>query len=229
MGSSPRSPVEVNPELLRRLDEAWEPARSSGALGSAPLEALRLHASGYILNEWHKSSAGQFVDCGAGVGVLGVLLALELPGSHWRLVDAKRRRCEMAQRAVAAAELTERTVVEHARVEDVARSEFRGTFDGVVARSFGPAPELAECALPLLKVGGTLVVSVSTSTMQQWRRMPLVERTGCDLTEKWSTAYGHFLSVKRIGPMPPDLPRRQASRRRAPLGDPHVPRETSDT
>lgn len=217
MRSSSHSLVEINSELLRRLDEAWKPARAAGAMGSASLEDLRLHASGYIVDEWRELPAGQFVDCGAGAGVLGILLAFELPESRWRLVDAKHRRCEMAQSAVVAAELTDRIVVEHARAEDVSRSDLRGTFDGVVARSFGPAAELAECALPLLGARGTLVVSVSTSTMQQWKRMPLVERAGCDIAENWSTAYGSFLSVKRIGSMPPELPRRQAARRRSPL------------
>ena len=217
MGSSPGSLAEVNPELLRRLDEAWEPARSAGAMGAASLEDLRLHASGYVVDEWRELPAGHFVDCGAGAGVLGVLLALEMPGSRWRLVEARHRRCEMAQRAVVAAELTDRIVVEHARAEDVARSDLRGTFDGVVARSFGPAAELAECALALLSAKGTLVVSVSTPTMQQWQRMPLTERAGCDIAESWSTAHGRFLSVKRIGPVPPELPRRRAARRRSPL------------
>ena len=48
--------------------------------------------------------------------------------------------------------LTERVTVEHALVDEMARGERRGGFDGAVARSFGPVPELAECALPLLKV-----------------------------------------------------------------------------
>ena len=38
------------------------------------------------------------------------------------------------------------------------------TFDMVVARSFGPPPVLAECAAPLLKVGGWLLVSEPPST-----------------------------------------------------------------
>ena len=218
MESSRSSLAEVDPELLECLDEAWAPARATGALGSSSLEALRLHASGYILEEWRELPVGQFVDCGTGTGVLGVLLALELPGSRWRLVDAKHRRCDMAQRAVVAADLSERVVVEHARVEDVARSELRGTFDGAVARSFGPAAELAECALPLLDTGGALVLSVSASTMEQWQSMSLAARTGCDIASSWSTPYGRFLSVKRMGPMPNTLPRRGPARRRSPLG-----------
>jgi 16S rRNA (guanine527-N7)-methyltransferase len=36
---------------------------------------------------------------------------------------------------------------------------FRGGYDGVLARSFGRPAVVAECAAPLLKVGGWLVVS----------------------------------------------------------------------
>ena len=213
-----RSLAEIDPALLERLDRTWTPARAAGAIGGASIEALRLHAGGYILDEWPTLPEGQFVDCGTGAGVLGVLLALELPRSQWCLVDARERRCEMAQRAVAAAGLTERVTVEHALVAEMARAGGRGGFDGAVARSFGPVPELAECALPLLNDGGSLVVSVSASTARRWQQMPLAARTGCEIEANWTTSYGSYLSVRRFGPIPAGLPRRGPARRRSPLG-----------
>lgn len=219
MTKAPRhSPVEVDPALLDRLDRAWMPARAAGAVGEASIKALRLHAGGYILHQWRTSPERQFVDCGTGAGVLGVLLALELPGSRWCLVDARERRCEMAQRAVAAAGLTERVTVEHALVDEMARAGARGGFDGAVARSFGPVPELAECALPLLNEGGSLVVSVSAPTARLWQQMPLAARTGCEIQAIWTTPHGSYLSVERCGPIPAGLPRRRPARSRSPLG-----------
>lgn len=209
--------AEMDPELLERLDRAWQPARAAGVMGGDSIEALRLHAGGYILDKWRTRAEGQFVDCGAGAGALGVLLALELPGTQWCLVDAKDRRCEMAQRAVIAARLTERVVVEHSPLDDLSRGECRGGFAGAVARSFGPAPELAECALPLLRTGGSLVVSVSESSSQQWQRMPLAARAGCEVAASWMTPYGRYLAVRRSGPVPPELPRRRSARLRSPL------------
>ena len=210
--------AEIDPELLERLDRSWSPARAAGVMGTVSVEALRLHAGGYILDEWRTLPEGQFVDCGTGAGVLGILLALELPNSHWCLVDARDRRCEMAQRAVVAAGLTERVTVEHSCVDEMARGGYRGGFDGVVARSFGPVPELAECALPLLKASGSLVVSVSTSTAQHWQRMQLAARTGCEISGSWTTLHGRYLSVRRSGPIPAGLPRRRPARNRSPLG-----------
>ena len=137
--------------------------------------------------------------------------------SRWTLVDASERRCDLAERAAVAAGLSGRVMVEHALVEDLAsRPGARETLDGVVARLFGPASELAECGLPLLRTGGSLVVSVSTATRHQWEKLPLA-RTACELAGQWSTQYGSFVSVTRVGPAPPGLPRRRAARRRSPL------------
>lgn len=210
--------AQVDPEILRRLDEAWEPARAAGAMGRSSLDALRLHSAGFILDAWRDTPDSEFVDCGAGAGLVGVLLALELPASRWTLVEANERRCDMAVHAVAAADLASRVVVEHAPVEDVAvRGEAREAFDGMVSRLFGPASELAECGLPLLRVGGSLVVSVSAETRRQWEGMPLGARTRCELSGRWSTQHGSFISITRVGPAPPGLPRRRAARHRSPL------------
>ena len=218
MSPSSRPLAQVSPELLRRLDEAWRPARGAGVIGSTSIDGLRHHSAGFILDAWRSLHAGDFVDCGAGAGTVGVLLALELPESRWTLVEASERRCDMAEQAVVAAGLTARVSVEHSLVEDVSRLvEVRGTVDGVVARLFGPASELAECGLPLLRIGGSLVVSVSKATRCEWERMPLGPLTGCELSGMWSTEHGHFISVTRVGPCPSGLPRRPAARRRAPL------------
>ena len=219
---SPRPLTQVEAELLGCLDEAWKPARAAGVIGRSSLDSLRRHAVGFVPDYWRELPAGEFIDCGTGAGVVGVLLALELPRSRWTLVDASERRCDMAQRAAVAAGLTARITVEHALVEELARrDEAPESFDGMVSRLFGPASELAECGLPLLKVGGSLVVSVSAATRRQWERMPLMRRTGCELSGRWSTQHGNFISITRVGPAPPDLPRRRAARRRAPLTQEH--------
>ncbi len=215
---SPGPLAQVEPELLGRLEEAWRPARAAGVIGDLSLDVLRHHSAGFILKDWRELPAGDFVDCGAGAGVVGVLLALELPRSRWTLVDASERRCDLAERAVVAAGLQARVSVEHSLLEDMAaRPETRGALDGAVARLFGPATELAECGLPLLRIGGSMVVSVSVDTRQQWERMPLLTRTGCELSGRWSTQEGGFISITRVAPIPSGLPRRRPARRRAPL------------
>lgn len=211
-------PTSVAPRLLSRLEEAWSAARASGALGPVSLEILRLHAAGFVSDSWRELPSGHFVDCGAGVGVPGILLALELPSVEWTLIDANEHRCELAERAVAAIGLSARVRVEHGVLEDYARRPAtREHFDGATARLFGPAAELAECGLPLLRLGGDLVVSVSERTKQIWEDDRLLPLTGCEVQSAWRTPYGGYLAVQRMAPTPPRIPRRQAARRRAPL------------
>ena len=59
--------------------------------------------------------------------------------------------------AVGALGLQDRVDVATARAEDVARGSDRGTVDVVTVRAVGSLPELIELALPLLRIGGTLV------------------------------------------------------------------------
>ena len=217
MASPSRRLADIDAGLLERLNRAWQPARDAGAMGGDSIEDLRRHARGYILDEWRTLGEVQFVDCGAGAGALGILLALELPATRWFLVDASDRRCEMARRAVAAAGLADRVTVRHSSLDELARGEHREGFAGAVARSFGPAPELAECALPLLGMGASLVVSVSETTMQQWQRMALAARTGCEVVAGWTVPSGRYLAVRRSGPVPAEFPRRRPARLRSPL------------
>ena len=200
------------------LDQAWGPARKAGTIGSASTAELRAHARGFMVPAWRSARPVRLIDIGTGAGIPGLLVALELPESRWVLADADERRCRAARSAVRAVGLEHRVTVEHVRVESLAaRSDAREGFDGATARSFGPVSELAECGLPLLRVGGELVVSVTEETERHWRTADLERATGCVWSRSWQTAHGRYLAVKRTQPAPEGLPRRAPSRRRTPL------------
>jgi 16S rRNA (guanine527-N7)-methyltransferase len=116
------------------------------------------------------------VDLGAGGGLPGlVLAALVWPQTRWLFVDAQRKRTEFLIEAVEALGLDARVAVRTERAEVVGRDpDQRGNHDLVVARSFGAPAITAECAAPLLRPGGRLVVS----------EPPAVE----DLEARWPTA-----------------------------------------
>lgn len=100
------------------------------------------------------------VDLGSGAGLPGLVLAVLWPGSRWALLDANRRRTTFLGQAVAALDVGDRVEVLMARAESVGREPGRRrTADLVVARGFGPPAVVAECAAPLLRVGGALVVA----------------------------------------------------------------------
>ena len=89
----------------------------------------------------------------------GLVLATVWPGSTLYLIESMGRRSAFLSRAVQTLELN-LVVVIHARAEEVGRDpSLRGTFDLVTSRGFGPPAVTAECAAPLLKVGGRLIVS----------------------------------------------------------------------
>jgi 16S rRNA (guanine527-N7)-methyltransferase len=81
-----------------------------------------------------------------------------LPGTRFVLVEAQRRRAAFLRSALTQLE-ADADVLE-ARAEDVGRQpELRASFDAAVARSFGSPAVTAECAAPLLRIDGVLVVS----------------------------------------------------------------------
>ena len=200
------------------LEAVWEPARAAGSLGSVSIEELRGHAEGYISPSTRLERGARCVDLGTGVGVPGVLLAIEHSETTWRLLDSSSRRCEIALDAVRAAGLDSRVEVVHGRADDYGHDpHWRSTNDLVVARLFGPPSEVAECGLPLLAEGGSLVVSVSDSTATTWLAADLAP-LAASVVERWETSSGAYLRVQRTGSAVADrFPRREAARRRAPL------------
>ncbi len=100
------------------------------------------------------------VDLGSGAGVPGLVLALVWPASTWCLVDANVRRTEFLRQGIASLDLDDRVQVLTSRAEIVGRDPlWRGAADLVVARGFGPPAVAAECAAPLLRPDGFLVVA----------------------------------------------------------------------
>ena len=197
------------------LDAAWEPARRAGVLGTATTEALIAHAAGFLPAACRVGDRFSGIDLGTRAGVPGIVLAALRPASSWVLVDASERRCEYAATAVRALGLGSRVRVVHARAETVAHDpEFRARQDLVVARSFGPPTELAECALPLVAPDGVLVVSVTEGTRGEWSRAADV--VGIRFVDEHAIEAG-FLGVRPPTEVPAAWPRRPAARRRSPL------------
>lgn len=103
---------------------------------------------------------GRSLDLGSGGGIPGLVLARARPHADWVLLDTSARRTDFLHRAVVALGMESWVEVATGRVEEFARRpEHRGAFQLVVARSFARPAVVAECAAPLLAVGGHLLVS----------------------------------------------------------------------
>jgi 16S rRNA (guanine527-N7)-methyltransferase len=149
----------IAPEVLQEILVA---ARDAGFLGPGPIERHLLHAEGFVTLA--RAQAGgkspRILDLGSGGGLPGLVVAGAWPESRVVLLEANERRAQFLERAVVACDLQDRVRVVHQRAEICGRDPaYRGTFDGVVVRSFGPPAVVAECAAPLLRVGGWLIVS----------------------------------------------------------------------
>jgi len=160
-----------HPGLVDVLDRA----RRLGFTGDAPPDAHISHALRFlaaldlVLAEHRGPSRGDDpggegrllgVDLGSGAGLPGLVLALALPTSHWVLVEAMERRAGPLAEAVDHLGLADRVEVWHGRAETFARvPDRRGAADLVTARGFAAPAVTAECAAPLLRLGGVLVVS----------------------------------------------------------------------
>jgi 16S rRNA (guanine527-N7)-methyltransferase len=144
------------------LHEVLQEARALGFLGPGPLDPQIRHAQGFaaIARRLGGDGADHLVDLGAGGGLPGLVVATDCPEVTVALLEANGRRSAFLRRVVERLGLEARVSVLEERAEVCGREQgSRAGFDGVLARSFGRPAVLAECAAPLLKVGGWLLVS----------------------------------------------------------------------
>lgn len=145
-----------------------------------------------------------FVDLGSGGGIPGLVLAVALPDARCMLVEAQQRRAAFLRSALERLESS--AVVVEARAEVVGRDpDVRGTVDAVVARSFGTPAVTAECAAPLLRLGGVLVVSdPPAGGRDRWPDAPLAE-LGLAVDRRSSTPA--LSRLRKVGETPVRYPR----------------------
>lgn len=145
--------------MTSELTDLLTESRQLGFLGPGPVEAHITHAATFASAV--PEAPVRALDLGAGGGLPGLVLAVTVwPETSWWFLDAQERRTDFLHRAVHRLGLADRVRIVTARAEDYARAPgVRGTFDLVAARSFSTPAVTAECAAPLLRRDGLLVVS----------------------------------------------------------------------
>lgn len=194
-----------------------EQSRDRGFLGPGPVErhVAQARSFGAAVGE---GFAGRGVDLGSGGGVPGLVVAGLLPTASWLLVDASLQRVRFLEEAVRHLGLASRIEVRHVRAEDLGRDpDWRGSCDAVVARSFGPPAVVAECAAPLLRVGGGLVVSEPPEgDRDRWPEADLA-RLGLVVRTVGPRSGYQMAEMELERPCPDRFPRRVGVPARAPL------------
>jgi 16S rRNA (guanine527-N7)-methyltransferase len=159
------------------IADVLEEARNLGFLGPGPVSFHVEHAAAYL--PLLPAGPGAALDLGAGGGLPGLVLASARADLAWTFLDAMAKRTAFLERAAASLGLTN-VAVRTARAEEV--RDLRGRFDVVVARSFGAPAVTAECAAPLLRLGGRLLVSEPPEvTGDRWAGAEVV---GLEVTDR---------------------------------------------
>lgn len=169
MGSSTKPTGNELVDVLKK-------ARELGFLGPGPVEAHIDHAELFVCASG-SDNPDSVLDLGSGGGVPGLVLALHWRTSKFVLLDAAERRTNFLREAVATLGLNNRVTVVRGRAEEIGHlTEYRHSFDLVVARSFGSPAIVAECSAGFLKVGGRLVVSEPPGSVgQRWEEAGLAK------------------------------------------------------
>ena len=150
--------------MTAALVELLTESRQLGFLGPGPVEDHLHRASAFVSAV--PAPPARALDLGAGGGLPGLVLAATAwPDAEWCFLDAMAKRTAFLSRAVARLGLADRVTVVTERAELTGRDgSQRGAYDLVVARSFSAPGVTAECAAPLLRPGGHLVVAEPPET-----------------------------------------------------------------
>ncbi|MEO5838157.1 MAG: RsmG family class I SAM-dependent methyltransferase [Acidimicrobiales bacterium] len=214
------------------LDEVLGDAQHRGFLGTGtPADFVR-HARGYLQGLTDAEALGDGIDLGSGGGIPGLVLAADLPETQWDLIERGRARADWLTRSVGRLGLRDRVTVRHEAAEVTGRGPLRATAGFVVARRFAAPAVAAECAAPLLRVGGRAVFSdlgpsgplsgklgssdLSRGDSTRWDEAAL-DSLGLYLVRTWRGDVGTYVLLEQRSPCPQRFPRSPGVPARRPL------------
>jgi 16S rRNA (guanine527-N7)-methyltransferase len=166
----------------------------------------------------------RWADLGSGAGLPGLPLAIAHQSTSFTLIDAQQRRLDWVTATAAELGLTNLTVV-HARLEDYGRGPARESFDVATARALGALPVVAELGLPLLNVGGQLLVPRGQPDAEELEQLAVAcDHVGGRLDgvvpnpSSPIDRVGFVVIMAKIAATSPRFPRRSGVPARSPLG-----------
>ena len=150
----------------QQLIAALERSAERGAIGERSLPVAIAHADEFAREV--PSEARDAVDLGSGGGLPGLVVAVRCPWLELVLVERRRTRADMLERAVRSLELGSRVRVAAADVRTTV-PDLASSVDVVTARSFAAPAVTAGWASQLLRPGGRLLVSEPPAdTLDRW-------------------------------------------------------------
>ncbi|MCJ7695670.1 MAG: 16S rRNA (guanine(527)-N(7))-methyltransferase RsmG [Anaerolineaceae bacterium] len=103
------------------------------------------------------------IDIGTGAGFPGIPLKILLPGVRLTLVESVHKKAHFCEHIVTKLELKDVQIIPE-RAEDVGKANIhRQAYDMAVARAVAPMPVLVEYLLPLVRLGGIVIMQKGES------------------------------------------------------------------
>lgn len=154
------------------------------------------------------------IDIGTGAGFPGLPVAIACPAWHMTLLDSTRKKTRFLD-AVIAALNTQNAITVTERVEAVGRNpHHREHYDLALLRAVAPVSVCAEYALPLLKLGGWVVLYRGHWTDEDTETLlPALDVLGgeVELIDQLHTPFSrgdrHCIILRKVAPTPDDFPR----------------------
>lgn len=184
-----------------------------------PAEIVKKHFLDSLLPIDLIPRSAKVADIGTGAGFPGLPLLIMRPDIRLTLVDSLNKRVAFLAAVCAELGLTAQCV--HARAEDFARTEARGSFDVALTRAVAGVSALTEYTLPLLRVGG---VSLMYKGPQAAEELASAKNALCELhgtaeliryDADWGERY--IISVKKTAPTSKLYPRKAGTAEKQPL------------
>ena len=219
-------PVQLSPPLRALLELLGSDPRAPIA-DSTRSRALQVHIADSLsgLEFEQLRRAERIADLGSGAGLPGLVLAAELPGARVDLVESVERKARFLREAVERMGLANAEVVPE-RAEAWSRAAGRDAYDAVIARAVGSLATLAELASPLLGSGGSVLAWKGRRDPDQEARLERAAgRLAIEPVEiRAVTPYEgsrdrHIHLLRKNGPTPNELPRRDGLAAKRPFGN----------
>jgi 16S rRNA (guanine527-N7)-methyltransferase len=146
---------------------------------------------------------GPIVDVGSGGGSPGIPLAFELPGREVTLLEAERRKCDFL----------ERWAPPNARVVwGRAEEQEPETYGVALGKALARPPVAAEWTLPLVRVGGAVVLWLGPSA-----DLEAVAKVSELLGGGPPEEHDGLVVLRKVAPTPAGFPRRVGVAKKRPL------------
>jgi 16S rRNA (guanine527-N7)-methyltransferase len=155
----------------RFLELLWEENKKQNLISrQAGKVELEQHVADSMHGlKWTKSSGLQIIDIGSGAGFPAIIMALVSPQNRFTLVESDIKKSRFLSNMVEQLEMKNCQVICE-RVEKVGHQDhMRGQFDLCTNRAVASMRVLIEYGLPLLRLGGRLIMWKGSNYQQEIR------------------------------------------------------------